>query len=501
METAIKKQAIPETSKPGEDEVTVMQEWDSKEESRIVRKLDFFLMPILVAGFFVLQLDRSNIGNALTSTLTKDLGITRDEVNAGNQLQIAAIVIFEIPSNIILQRVGASVWITFLAFAWGIIATLQAFCTNKGSFYATRFLLGAFEAGYIPGCQYILALFYRRTELAQRTAIFYVGNYLAAGTGSLMAAGILQLEGARGLAGWQWIFLIEGAITLAVAVVILFLLPKDPLNTVGLARIQKLNPFTDQKRSILHKRIIIDDPHKEANAHEWKLRNMLKALADIRLWAHMGINVLSLAPKGGLQLYSPSIIRSLGFDSSKANALNSVGNYGVIILSLLVSWISDRTRQRGLWCLVASAYSMIFSGVLFGLPVGSAKWTKYGMLMLLNSGNAVAQGLNDAWLSSNCKTPQQRSIGLAMVVMGSNLGGLTGQQLFRSSDAPRYVNGFLAILCLYAASMVAISLLTGLYFFQNRKLDRMDTRPTDADDSLQTASPQALAEKRWRFEM
>lgn len=158
-------------------------------------------------GFFVLQLDRSNIGNAMTGTITQDLSISRDEVNAGNQLQIAAIVVFEIPSNIVLQRVGPSKWITFLAVAWGLVATTQAFCTNKASFYATRFLLGVFEAGYIPGCQYILASFYRRQELAVRTAIFYFGNYFAAGTGSLMAAGILDMHGRGGLAGWQWLFL------------------------------------------------------------------------------------------------------------------------------------------------------------------------------------------------------------------------------------------------------------------------------------------------------
>lgn len=166
-----------------------------------------YLMPLLIAGFFVLQLDRSNIGNALTDTLTTDLGITTDDVNLGNQLMSAGIVIAEIPSNLILQRLGAPVWLTLQMLIWGTIALTQAWCTNIHSFYATRFLLGVFEGGYIPGGQYMLALFYTRSELAMRTAVFYFGNYSATATGSLIAAGILQMAGFIGLSGWQWLFI------------------------------------------------------------------------------------------------------------------------------------------------------------------------------------------------------------------------------------------------------------------------------------------------------
>lgn len=164
-------------------------------------------MPMLVGGFFVLQLDRSNISNALTDTLTTDLGITSDGVNLGSQPMLIGIVVAEIPSNIILQKLGAPIWLTFQMFVWGLIALTQAWCTNIHSFYATRFLLGLFEGGYIPGAQYMLALFYTRKELASRTAIFYFGNYSATATGSLIAAGVLQMAGINGLSGWQWLFI------------------------------------------------------------------------------------------------------------------------------------------------------------------------------------------------------------------------------------------------------------------------------------------------------
>lgn len=139
-------------------------------------RIDTYVLPLLTLGFFILQLDRSNISNAKTDTIEQDLGITSDEINNGNDLMLVGIVISEIPANIILQRLGAGVWLTSLLGIWGVIALVQAWITNLSGFYATRFLLGIFQGGYIPGGIYMLGLFYTRKELGFRTAVFYCGN-------------------------------------------------------------------------------------------------------------------------------------------------------------------------------------------------------------------------------------------------------------------------------------------------------------------------------------
>ncbi|OBS22652.1 hypothetical protein FPOA_08985 [Fusarium poae] len=120
---------------------------------------------------------------------------------------MVGIIIAEIPSNIVLQKLGAPIWLTGQVLIWGTVALTQAWVTDIHSFFATRFLLGFFEAGFIPGAQYMLAVFYREKELALRTAIFYFGNYFATATGSLIAAGVLQMGAILGLAGWQWLFI------------------------------------------------------------------------------------------------------------------------------------------------------------------------------------------------------------------------------------------------------------------------------------------------------
>lgn len=425
-------------------------------------------MPLLVAGFFVLQLDRSNISNAMTDTLNEDLNITKNDVNVGSQLMSAGIVIAEIPSNLILQRLGAPVWLTLQMGIWGIIALTQAWCTNIHSFLATRFLLGVWEGGYIPGGQYMLALFYTREELALRTAIFYFGNYSATAIGSLMAAGILNMGGEMGLPGWRWLFLVEGAITLAVFLAFIIFLPRSPGHTGPIHG--RFDIFTLRQRQILRARILADDETKGAEKAHITLKSLVDALKDFRLWAHMLLNLVALSPKGGLQLYGPNIIKSLGFSRTNANLLNAVSSVLVIVLSWLISFASDKSRLRGPWCMVAFSWSMIFAGVLYGLPSASDKWAQYAIFTLLSGGNALAQGLNDAWVSINAPNPSKRSIGLAMAVMGSNLGAIAGGQLFRDDDAPRYTRAFIAILALYAGAILVALLIIWIYWRANRVL-------------------------------
>lgn len=225
-----------------------------------------------------------------------------------------------------------------------------------------------------------------------------------------------------------------------------------------------------------------DDETKGADKAHITLKGLRDALLDYRLWLHMILNVVSLAPKGGLQLYGPFVIKSLGFSKTNANLLNAVSSVLVIILSWLISFASDKTRLRGPWCIAAYLWSIAFAGALFGQTT-SPKWTRYAIFTLLSGGNALAQGLNDAWLSINATSPSKRSVGLAMVVMGSNLGAIAGQQLFRQDDAPKYTRAFLAILLLYAASIPITLLIMWVYHRGNRKV-QVSREGVEEDDTV-----------------
>ncbi|KAF4987495.1 hypothetical protein FDECE_15417 [Fusarium decemcellulare] len=450
-------------------------------------RLDLVLLGNLMLGFFALQLDKTNISSAITTTFVDDIGIANNVVNSGNQLLLAAIVIFEIPSNMVLAKIGAPLWLTFECFSWGLVATFQTFMTNKSSFYATRFLLGLFEAGYLAGSLVVIGMFYPKREMALRMTVLYTANYLAAGTSSLIAAGIFNLDGAAGLKDWQWLFLIDGIFTVLVAFSFLFFLPKTPSWTRPLIGIPSLDMFTDRERHIISRRIILEDSSRAVELSSITAKQAIRYLyTNYLIWLHAAIAFISLVPKGGLLLYGPTIIKNLGFDKFMANILASVCNYALVALAVFAAWVSDRTRLRGPICFICTVYALVFAGVQYALVLNTDKWAKYAVFVLFMAGNATFQGINSAWLSANVQDTKALCVGQAFIVMGANLGGLAGQQLFRDDDAPRYTNGFLSIMCLYAGTLILVVCATWMYWNKNRHLCRAseeEANEAESDDN------------------
>lgn len=166
---------------------------------------------------------------------------------------------------------------------------------------------------------------------------------------------------------------------------------------------------------------------------------------------HCALNVLGLAPKGGLQLYGPTIIKGLGFSTTKANLLNSVSSFGVIVLSFAISLASDRTRLRGPWCIVSFVYSIAFPAALYGIDNGKAtKWTLFVIFTTLSAGNALAQGLNDAWMNIKVTTAVSRSIGLAMVSYRKQFGWhrrISSVFIKRQPRICPVISGYSSVIC------------------------------------------------------
>ncbi|TGO46846.1 hypothetical protein BOTNAR_0561g00020 [Botryotinia narcissicola] len=139
-------------------EDNIQPDWTEEEERLAKRKIDFILLPILGHAFFSLQLDRGNIANALTSTITTDLGVTTNQINAGSSILSAGIVVLEINSNILLKKIRPQKWLAGQILAWGLVATFQNFITNYSGYIVTSLLLGLCEAGFIPGALYTMSL-------------------------------------------------------------------------------------------------------------------------------------------------------------------------------------------------------------------------------------------------------------------------------------------------------------------------------------------------------
>lgn len=230
-----------------------------------------------VLTLLVAELDRGNIANALTDDFLEDVGITQNQFNVGQQMLSLGIVLFEIPSNMVLYRVGPGKWLTLQLFLFGFVSTFQAFQKGYGVFIATRFLLGMTESGFIPGGLWTLSTWYTRAETAKRVMIFYFGNQLGQATAKLLAYPILHMRDVGGKAGWFWLFMLMGLFTIMGGFVFGFFLPdsfKNPCSTF----LPGVSIFTPREIHILQTRVLLDDSMKGKKKKRIGLAGFKKAV-------------------------------------------------------------------------------------------------------------------------------------------------------------------------------------------------------------------------------
>ncbi|EGC45906.1 alternative sulfate transporter [Histoplasma capsulatum var. duboisii H88] len=378
------------------------EELTPEEEKKLVWKIDRVVLPTLMLGFMVLQLDRANIGNALTDYFFRDVGITQDQFNTGQLVLPLAIILVEIPCNMVLFRLGPAIWIGIQIFAWGIVATLQAFQKGLAAFLITRILLGICEAGFVPASLYTLTTWYKQNETSKRFAIFYIGNLSAGATSGLIAYGILHMRGIRGLAGWQWLFIIEGLITILVGFLFIAVFPKNPENPTSLFG---FHYFTEREAAFLSRRVIADDPRKAKGGNSISLKQLKGALTNWNMYLHLLITIAGLAPVYVFGAYAPTLVASFGFERLVSNALVTIG----------------------LWA------QLLGCRILVRSPNGHLR---FALLTLAIAFCAVWQPVNASWMTMNSRSPEERSIALAMFTMATNLAGIVSSHVFQESDRP-----------------------------------------------------------------
>jgi MFS family permease len=207
----------------------------------------------------------------------EDVGITQFQFNVGQQLLSLGIVLFEIPSNMILYKVGPGKWLTLQLFLFGLVSTFQAFQHNYAGFLATRFLLGVTESGYIPGGLWTLSTWYTKKETAKRVMVFFFGNMFGQASAKLIAYGILHMKGVAGYPGWFWLFIIMGGFTILSGIVLGFCLPDSFANPRS-CFLPNFCFFTERELHILQTRVQLDDPNKTKKRHHIGIDSFKRAV-------------------------------------------------------------------------------------------------------------------------------------------------------------------------------------------------------------------------------
>ncbi|GJN72225.1 hypothetical protein PLIIFM63780_005442 [Purpureocillium lilacinum] len=444
---------VQATPPDGETILAREVDWTVQEETKAKRKLDLIIMPILTLGFFCLQLDRGNMANAITDKFMEDVGINQDQFNVGQQMLSLGIVLFEIPSNMILYRVGPGKWLTLQLFLFGIVSTFQAFQRGYGAFIATRLLLGVTESGFIPGGLWTLSTWYTRDETAKRVMVFYFGNQIGQASAKLLAFGILHMRGVGGQPGWFWLFALMGAFTVLGGFVFGFFLPdsfRNPRSTF----LPNVQWFTERELHILQTRVLIDDPMKGRKKKRIGGDAFKRTFMDWRIWVHFLITLCNNGPQRAFDTYAPSIVTSFGFGSLVSNAMAAVGLFLQVPMSFAFSWVSDRFNRRGETVMVGffcHLLGYIFNRTFTDVPLRGVRY--FGVVWTQTFGT-FSHPLNIAWLSLACTDSEQRALAMAGVIMNANIAGIYGAQIFRADDKPLYRRGFSVAIAVLSVGLV-----------------------------------------------
>ena len=377
-------------------------------ERQTIAKVSWRLLPLVALGYCIAYIDRSNISVA-SLTMNKDLAFSAYIYGWGAGIFFFGYFLFEIPSNLILEKVGARIWIARIMITWGIISGLTAFVTGTTSFLIIRFLLGAAEAGFFPGMILYLTYWFPNQYRGRVISTLFIAQPVANAVASIASAAILEMDGIWGIKGWQWIFIIEAIPAVVLGLFILRIMTDKPLHAEWLSA---------EERNWLQGRLDSESRQVESKGR----MTLMRALADPRVAALSAIYLMSVTANYGIVFFMPQIIKGIGLTNMMTGVVSSIP-YIIGTVGLLAwGWSSDRNNERRWHLITASTLGAL--GLAFAAWSGSSYWALLGM-----SGATVGiYGSRAAFwpMPSIFLTGTAAAGAIAMINAIGNLGGYFG---------------------------------------------------------------------------
>jgi len=426
-------------------------------DRKLVRRLDWKIIPWLSFLYLISFLDRTNIGNARIYGLQKDLGNIPDSTyNTSLTVFFISYSLLEPLTNILLKAMRPSIFLPLIMILWGICMTTMGLVHNGGGLITARFFLGVAEAGLFPGVNYYLSCWYKRSEFGIRAAIFFSAAAFAGSFGGLLAAAIAKMGGVGGKPGWAWIFILEGLATIIVGIVSYWMVFDFPDSATFLS---------DIERQRVIRRLAVD---QQASAHHEKF-SMQYFWEGVKDWKTYCFAIIYMGTDGSLYAFSlflPTIIKQLGYTSTRANLLSVPPYAAAAIMTITVGWYADRTRKRGLCNIVMALLGMMG----FAMLIGSQKpGVKYAGTFLGAMGIYPTIANTIAWCSNNVEGVYKRGVVLGIVIGWGNLNGIVSSNIYRTKDAPQFYPGHGVVLGYLSLFLFGGSIVTTLLLRNENK--------------------------------
>ncbi|KFA50658.1 hypothetical protein S40293_04908 [Stachybotrys chartarum IBT 40293] len=477
-------------------QTVTMESFSHLDEKKILRKMDVRLIPMLALLYLLSFLDRGNIGNANIEGLTEDLGLTGDQYNWCLTVFFFTYAAFEVPSNLLLKKLRPSVWLPTIMVAWGIVMTLMGIVQNYHGLLISRIFLGITEAGLFPGVAYYLTMWYCRHEIQFRQAMFFSAASIAGAFSGLLAFGIARMDGVGGLEGWRWIFILEGIVTVLVALWAFYALYDFPETATFLTEEERAFVVFRLKYQNQARGVEQAGQMRVAEAGEFRWEYVWSAFKDWQIWVNIFVYWGIVCPLYGISLFLPTIIRNLGYTSSRAQLLTIPIYITAAILAVIVAWLSDRVGKRSVFmvpllCVMILGFSMCIGS-------GNPRVVYAGVFIATCAIYPAFPGVI-TWLANNLAGSYKRSVGMAIQIGVGNLGGAMASNFYRSRDSPRYILGHALELGFISAGIIASLTLIFSYNRINKSRERKMAAGEADRYTEQELSAQGDKALTWRY--
>ncbi|PYI23927.1 pantothenate transporter [Aspergillus violaceofuscus CBS 115571] len=416
--------------------------WDtfdkSPEERRLLFKLDTAILTFASLGYFIKYLDQVNINNAFVSGMKEDLGLYGNQLNYMQACWTVGYVIGEIPSNMLLTRVRPRYWIPAMELLWTVLTFTLSRARTPTHFYVLRFFIGLAESSFYPGMQYIIGCWYRKDELAKRSCIFHTSSGIGSMFSGYLMAGVYRLGGRGGFKGWQWLFLVDGIISLPVALSGFFVLPDVP-------EISEPWYLSREEVKLAQRRMQLEGRQNRQPYTKAKLKKIFGS------WHIYMLTLVYITFNNGAAGAQPVFQQFLKASTHPKYTIDQINAYPTltsavqVVTTLIYAWTSDTILRGKRWpwiifggCINITCYVSL---AIWDIPIGW-KWTCY----ILSGAGFGLSGLCMAWAHEICTADNEER---ALVVGSMNEMAYVFQAwlplvVWQQVDAPRYRSGFVA---------------------------------------------------------
>ena len=408
-------------------------------------KVTWRLVPFLFLCYILAYLDRVNVGFAKLQ-MQEDLGFSETVYGLGAGMFFIGYFFFEVPSNVLLQKVGAKIWIARIMIMWGLLSAGMMFTNSETTFYVLRFLLGVAEAGFFPGIILYLTYWYTRTHRARIVALFMTAVALAGVVGGPASGWIMQtMGGVHGLANWQWLFLIEGAPSVVVGIAVLFLLDDGP---------RKAKWLDEREKALIVQRLDEEEQLKRAEGHT--SHSFSDAFKVPAVWLFSFVYFGIVMGVYGVSFWLPQIIKETITKDIWEIGLISMIPWGVGAIAMVINGHHSDKKNERRWHVAGAAIIGAAAFAASAIP-GISGWTGIFFLTIATAGAMSA--VSCFWsLPTGILSGTAAAAGIAWINSVGNLAGYVSPFVVgKIRDATH--NMALALLVL-AASLMAAGLLT-----------------------------------------